>query len=232
MSEDNKDYFPNDEEGIRQLLLSLKTKTPNYKTQLELSPAMLQAFADRSDLYEFMVDNSALLEDTKIAFNTAKNRVINGNPGETVPALPTINVPAPPVALTVGIVKATRKDIAKMKLADGYTPEIGEDLGIVKTKSTGKPAEEFFPEVRLRTLQNYKIEATFQKRGMSALRFEFRRKGGAWQKSETALASPFVFEIAPANAGEAEQIEIRAIYLNKNTPFGEYSPTYSMVIAP
>lgn len=230
--EDNTDYFPTDEAGTRQLLLSLKTKAPNYRTQLDLSTAKLQEFADRSDLYEFLIDNSELLENSKEAFSTAKDIIVNGTPGTTIPVLPSITVPVPPVALMVGIIKSTRKDVAKMKLADGYTAEIGIDLGIKKAPGESISPENFAGEAKLRTLTDYQVEGVYKKKGMSGMRFEYRRKGGAWQVATNALGSPVVFRITPTTPGEAEQIEIRVIYLDKNTPFGQYSPTYSVVIAP
>ena len=41
-----------------------------------------------------------------------------------------------------------------------------------------------------------------------------------------------MFNIVPTNAGEAEQIEIRAIFIEKNQNFGNYSPIYTAIIQP
>ena len=41
-----------------------------------------------------------------------------------------------------------------------------------------------------------------------------------------------VFNIVPTNAGEAEQIEIRAVFIEKNQNFGIFSPIYTVVIQP
>jgi hypothetical protein len=232
MAEEETDYFPTDEAGIRQLLLSLKTKAPTYKVLLELTDAKLQEFSDRSDLYEFLIDYSELLDNTKVGFNTAKDIIVNGDPKASIPVLPSLTVPAPPVDLLVGIIKLTRKDIAKMKLASGYSPEIGEDIGFIKQKAAPASPDTFVPTLELLALIAYHIQVTFKRRGMSGLRIEFRRKGGEWQRAETAFASPFTFAISPATLGDAEQIEIRAIYMKGNETFGQYSPSYTISIAP
>jgi hypothetical protein len=48
----------------------------------------------------------------------------------------------------------------------------------------------------------------------------------------TVNCSPGVFNVVPATGGEAEQLKVRAGFLIKNQPFGNYSLTYNVTIQP
>jgi hypothetical protein len=225
------DWFPNDQEGQRLLLLSLKTKLENYTTELELSATDISGAVTRSELFDYLVNQAAMLEDAKVAFNKAKETIIKGEIGEPAPTFPKIELPAPPT-LTVGIIKQTRKLVRRIKEANGYTQAIGEDLGIVKPGSDGGSKESLVPALANRSLPGFMLETSFLKKGMGGLRLEYRYKGGDWQLATIALSSPVTYNIAPQTAGVAEQVEIRAIYMEKNATVGQYSPSYTLVIAP
>jgi hypothetical protein len=228
---EDADYFPNDEEGQRRLLLSLKTKLENYETELQLTAADITGAVTRSELFDYLINQAALLEDGKTAFNKAKEIIIDGKIGEPVPTFPKIELPVPPT-LTVGIIKQTRKLVRRIKEAEGYTDAIGKDLGIVKPDADGGSAENIVPALANRGVAGFGIETSFLKRGMDGLRLEYRHKGGSWQLATIALSSPVIYNITPQTPGFAEQLEIRAIYMKKNATFGQYSPSYTVVIAP
>ena len=81
-------------------------------------------------------------------------------------------------------------------------------------------------------MPNFVLEVEFRKYGLDGLRVEFRYKNGDWQLAATLMSSPGVFNIEPTTPGNAQQIEIRAIFLEKNQPYGSFSPIYTAVIAP
>jgi hypothetical protein len=229
--EEQREYFPTDQEGIRLLLLSLKTKLENYEAELGLTAADITGAVTRSELFDYLINNAAMLEDAKTAYNEAKNTIIRGEIGAPAPTFPKIELPPPPT-MTVGIIKQTRKLVRRIKDAPGYTAAIGEDLGIVKPDSDGISPDDLVPMLANRSLQNFALETAFQKQGTDGLRIEYRYKSGDWQLATIALSSPVVYNITPQTAGVAEQIEIRAIYMKKNATVGQYSPSYTLVIAP
>lgn len=230
MNED-ADYFPGDEEGQRLLLLSLKTKLENYETELGLTAADIAGAIQRSELFDYLINQAAMLEDAKVAFNQAKKTIISGEIGEPAPTLPKIELPLPPT-ITVGIIKQTRKLVRRIKEAPGYTQAIGEDLGIVRQSTGDGSTDNLVPALANRSLPNFTLETAFVKQGTDGLRIEYRHKGAGWQLATIALSSPVIYNVAPQTAGVAEQIEIRAIYMVKNSTVGQYSPSYTLVIAP
>lgn len=154
---------------------------------------------------------------------------------------PSLDPPAPidftlqgtaPAEVPPGIEFRTREIARQIKGHASYATADGELLGIVSPKETNGDLSELTPEFTLKTLANFELEATFKKQGMDALKFEVRHKGGNWQMAAFLLTSPGTFAVVPAAAGVAEQIEVRAVYLQKNNPVGNFSDAKSAFIAP
>ncbi|HQU81711.1 MAG TPA: hypothetical protein PKY59_01210 [Pyrinomonadaceae bacterium] len=154
-----------------------------------------------------------------------------GSPALTMPAwaLPD-NLPnnVPP-----GIKARIREIAATIKAQKSiYTTADGELLGIIPPDEANRDPNDFTPDVKLRSLPNFALEAVCRLFGLDALRLEYRHKGGDWQYAATLTSNPGVFNIHPQVAGQAEQIEIRAVYIEKNEIYGNYSPSYAVVIQP
>jgi hypothetical protein len=113
-----------------------------------------------------------------------------------------------------------------------YSIADGELLGIVTAEEAGKAESDYIPALTLDFEPNYNLEAVFRLLVADALQVEYRFKGGDWIIAATLTSSPGTFNIVPTIPGEAQYVEIRAIFIVKNKPFGQYSPTYSTVIKP
>ena len=159
--------------------------------------------------------------------------IVNGEPGGAQPTDPDWKLPAdPPPVIPPGLKKRLRSLARQIKANPLFTKADGELLGIVAPEEAGISPETTTPEIKLRTLTNFAVEVEFRKYGFDALRVEYRHKGGNWILAAILTSSPGVFNIVPTTAGEAEQIEVRAVYLLKNQPFGNFSPAYSALIQP
>lgn len=166
---------------------------------------------------------------TKFVEDIANGALGSPPPTDPVWALPTDlpgNVPP-------GIKARIREIAATIKAQKSiYTTADGELLGIIPPDEADRDPADFTPDLKLRSLANFALEANCRLFGLDALRIEFRYKGGDWQYAATLTSNPGVFNIHPQVAGQAEQIEIRAIYIEKNEHYGNFSPTYTAIIQP
>ena len=183
------------------------------------------------------MDNFVALKDTADSFSKQLTKYFNDIAGNdmTLPA-PTLPVaPSVPVMTTTpppGIEFRTREYARQIKGHMSYAEADGEALGIVSSGSIPPDPALMKPEFTLRTLSNFELEATFKKKGMDALRFEVRHNGGSWLKSAYLLSSPGTFAVAPAAPGTSEQIEVRAVFVEKNSDVGNFSDIVTAFIAP
>jgi len=159
--------------------------------------------------------------------------IVNGESGAPPPTEPVWALPPnPPANIGTGLKKKLRSIARQIKANSLYTKSDGELLGIISPEEAGLAPENTAPQFTVRSMPNYAVETDFRKYGMDALRIEFRHKGGNWILAAILTSSPGVFNIIPSVSGDAEQIEVRGIFLLKNQPFGNYSPTYNVVIQP
>lgn len=160
--------------------------------------------------------------------------MVKGDLGAPQPSQPIWALPAnPPQFVSPGISKRIREIAAGIKAQKSiYTQADGELLGIISPEESGRLAEDYTPELRLRSMSNFAVEVDFRKYGLDALRVEYRRKNGVWQSAAIFTNSPGIFNVVPNVAGDAEQIEVRAVFIVKNQIFGNYSPSYTIVIQP
>lgn len=139
----------------------------------------------------------------------------------------------PPAGVKTGVKKRYREIAGFIKAQKSvYVSADGALLGIVTPEEANLSPDSFTPSVDFDSLANFALEAEFRKYGLDALRVEYRHKDGEWQLAATLTSSPGMFNIHPATAGAAEQIELRCVFIVKNQPYGNYSPIYTAIIQP
>ena len=144
--------------------------------------------------------------------------------------IPNGNVPAQPLT---GIEKFIRDLAAQIRKSIIYSSADGEAMGIQPTAPAPFNPTDLQPVFTAVTREAFEVGVTFKKQGMSAIRFEFRRKGATtWQSAGVLLSSPGVFTVPPATPGDAEQIELRAIFMQGNDNIGIWSAIVPVLIAP
>ena len=159
--------------------------------------------------------------------------VANGEIGSPQPSDPTWALPpGVPANVLPGIKKRIRSLARQIKANPIYTSADGELLGIIYPEEANLSPETTAPELKCRPTSNFTVDIEFRKYSFDALRIELKHKGGAWQLAAILTTSPGVFNAIPTSPGDAEQIEVRGIFLMKNQPFGIYSPIYTTVIQP
>ena len=158
--------------------------------------------------------------------------VVNGTPARSAPNDPFRELPSRSlVALETGLKKRIRKIGGSLKTQKSvFIQADGELLCIVAPDEVQLSPETTAPELKLRTVPNYALDIEFRKMGMDALRVETRQKGGNWQLAAILTTSPATINVVPLSDGDAEQIEVRGVFLEKNQIFGNYSPIYMTLI--
>jgi len=112
-----------------------------------------------------------------------------------------------------------------------YASPDGKLLGIEGVESSDALVGS--PDFELSGKANFALGVKFGKDDHSSVRFEYRRKGeDIWTFLTNLTTSPGELHFQPKVAGVAEQIEIRAIFLDKDQPVGEYSDIKPAMTAP
>lgn len=138
----------------------------------------------------------------------------------------------PPHEVPPGVEFRTRKLARMIRGSMVYSPADGALLGIIMPSAAARDLVEIEPKFTVLSIGSFKLQFKFNRRRMDGMRFQFRRKGGAWEFAGVLLTSRGILAFQPAIAGTAEQIELRGSYMLKNDVVGKSSHIVTAVIAP
>lgn len=231
----SKDFIPQNWAAFADWLLNFVVQLNKLAAKYGVSTAKIDALEADSAWAQYYVPAklSAAAQEKQLTDYMTTTRSGTKNGGGT-PTKPVWELPAGAPADVApdidGRIRETANFIKNQKSV--YTLADGELLGIVSIDEAAKPENEYAPALKIQQMTVYHVGFEFRKMGLDAVRFEFRRKGGAWQAVGDSAKSPTDFMIPPTTPGDAEQIEIRAIFLKDYKPFGSYSPIYTATIQP
>lgn len=139
-----------------------------------------------------------------------------------------------PAETTPGIEHRTRDIVQAIKGSMAFSAADGHLLNIIPSHHVGGGPTPVTPppDLTLTTLANFELRAKFTKRGMDAVKLQFRHSGGDWLSAGFLVSSPGTFAITPSVPGVAEQIEIRSVFLKGNEESSDYSDAKAAFIAP
>lgn len=227
-----RDFLPGNWSAFADWLANFNAAMATLAEKYGLTRELTQLGAD-NNWVQYWIQAKFTARQQESQLSDFVEAIVNGETGGAQPTDPEWSLPAnPPPSIPTGLKKRIRSLARQIKANPLYTKADGELLGIVSPEEAEISPQDTTPELKLRSLANFALEADFRKYGFDALRVEFRHKNGNWTLAAILTSSPGVFNLVPANAAEAEQIEVRCVYLLKNQPFGNYSPTYNAVIQP
>lgn len=224
-------WLPKNRAGRVTLFTNFQAKIETYETTLGLTvPEITRLLL----ICETFLTLDTYVENTKATMESLiewRDRIYEDETDSNPPGpAPTFGSYALPVGAFYGILDEFRRMVDQIKTRNGYTLEIGEDLMIVGNEVPPTP-ENISPQLTLEARPNYGVRVAGLMKGMSAVRIEYRRKGGpSWTMAGVLTNLPSEITIAPQTPGEPESGHIRAIYLVKNAPEGDYSPDYPITI--
>lgn len=224
------DWMPYKIAERRMLLFNVAEKIDGYAAQLGLTPAEVARIKEISAAFAFAVDITIAAKATAKAMTTWRDSVLSGEPAQAVesPRPMFDNTPAPP-GTTVSLIWEFRRIVARIKASSGFSRSMGLDLGIMSPTHAKPVLRELKPVMKVTAVAGFKIKIVCEKKGMTALVIEYRRKGEEkWQKIAFLTKLPETIYIEPAIAGVPETIQVRGSYIKDNKTVGD--PSNSAVV--
>ena len=227
------DWFPNRLADQLVMFQNVKAKIGGYTAVLPITATQTTAITlicnEFIAVYNYVAQARASTESL-----VEWRDLIFGAPAGSIaaPAPPVYPVYTAVVGSTLGIFAQFRLLVDLIKASPGYTRAIGEDLMIVAVKPEDAPEAEFTPDLKVSTLPGYKVEISGSLQGMDALRVEYIQNGKTeWNIAAFLTKMPGEFVIAGGSPGQAQTGRIRAVFIKKNTEFGNFSPEYPVTLS-
>ena len=177
--------------------------------------------------YDWVEDVDA----TKRAAVSWRDNLWRGEPmGDPLPAAPVFAVIGA-VTGEIGIEDRFFEIRDIITKSDGYTQAIGDDLMIEGAEEGPAPEAEIVPSLTLVVMPGYKINIKASLQGRDALQVEYKPNGGDWIVLKVLTKLPYDLVVVPQTPGQPESGHVRAIIIDENEPFGNYSPEYAVTLS-
>ncbi|MEO5916118.1 MAG: hypothetical protein ABIS50_17915 [Luteolibacter sp.] len=222
---------PNNETDLVPWLTNFGPKLSNYAATLTLDPAEVTATQADIGYIVYLINVRVPSERQTLAATVEyKNFMKDGDAAAPLPAtLPgTVAPPAYPAAVVPGALVRLRKLVQNIKSRPGYTETIGQDLNIIVSGESAGPVA---PTLTLVSAVAGAVTFDWNKSGWTGVKIQCRTNGGAWVDLGMDLYSPFVDTRPLAVAGQPENREYRACYLDGDTVMSTYSQVVQVTVA-
>lgn len=229
----NQAYFPATEAERVVWLAHYSAKIATHGLTCGLSTEEIAAIqADIAFLIWILQAWNPAIQQNALEATAYKNLIATGSGGKVVP----VPIPAlhrnPPEPRPPGVLNRLFNQVQRIKISAGYTPAIGQDLGIIGSQdNTEHPIPEFTATVERGTTAQ-RVRIGFTKYGHDGVSVESRHNGGAWEAIGIAMVKPWYDERPLLVADTPEVREYRLRWWDKGEANGEHSAVQKVTVGP
>ena len=226
----SKRWFPQNLPARAAWFQNFSEKFSDVATSLGFSAADVTMVEQDNQVMQFLARAAVQLDTYNRAVGKFLKIITEGDPGSSTPMFPANPNFALPVVQPTGIYARLVNLIERIKLAKGYTDEIGALLGILPTASDSISPEEVKPTIEaFAALEDYIFSVVVSNRAKAdSWEVAILREGATeWQTVKTATGKSVDVEVRPTAEGKPERIQVRVQLIKNNEKYGQPSdPTY------
>ena len=208
------------------------SKFGNIGVNLGILPAEVTTLTNDSAVMTALADAAVELDTYNAAVRQFSLYITEGSVGEPDPEFPqppTISVTGTPT----GMFERLDGVVKRIRVAPAYTPGIGALLGIIPVSPARPIPGEEPPAIKLESMPGNKLSITFKRGIADGIAVEARIDNEAtWSELGLVVKSPGELKIAENPNGLPRAVQVRARYLEGNTPVGQYSAIIAATTQP
>lgn len=230
-----QNYYPRRMSEQVAWLLNYADKLPKYAAVLSLSSEeVADRVADAQRCAYVLGPWLAVVRGFAPAATASMDFVLYGT-SNGMAALPNFVPPDADegtAALKAGAMHRIFHQVGRIKLAAGYTPAIGLDMGLVGSENTMSRTT---PKMKLKlqggTVGQW-VRVSFTKHGHEAVYMESRLVGGEWNYLGIDTENPYIDDRPLKVPGVPEVREYRMRFWDKGSPNGPWSAVATVTVSP
>ena len=137
-----------------------------------------------------------------------------------------------PTPVPTGIWERVDGFVKRIRVAPAYTNEIGALLGIIPSGSGPQPENEMRPDLTPTSLPNSVVQVKFVRGKSDGVVIETNLDNGTWSEAGRFFKSPATLAIPENPTGVPRAVQLRARYVEGDSPVGQFSPTVTIATQP
>lgn len=200
---------------------------------LGFTAADVTAVEDDNEAFQFVAEGTVEIDAYAKAFRGYRDNLLDGEIGGRPPMFPANPTAVPPNAVGSGLYERLDELVKRIKVSPAYTPEVGELLGIV-APSTVRPApEDMQPVLKVQSLPGSVLNVKFVRGQTDGVVLETKvDNSDTWTHAGRYVYSPAELVIPENPSGQPRAVQVRARYMERNDPVGQFSAIVSAYTQP
>lgn len=227
-------WFPSSLQERAAWFANFTKQFASVGASLGFTPAEVLAVQDDDSVFEFLASTAVQLDAFRAAVQQYRTIITEGNIGDPTPAFPANVTFALPGPIPTGIFQRLDDNVKRIRTATTYTDEIGALLGILPVSPTGpQPEVAMQPTVKTVTLPGSVIQVKFVRGNTDGVVIETKiDNADMWSDAGKFFKSPAELVIPENPTNLPRSVQIRARYVDGNTPVGQFSPIVTTATQP
>lgn len=228
----NQAYFPKNAADCVVWLVNFIAKLKVHASQIDLTPKQISDILDDLTYYLWLIQYwYPAMQQNSLEATAYRDLIATGS--GNICRLPTpVALDQMPPERAPGILPRLFNTVQRIKLSEGYTESIGQDLGIIgKMDNTPHPVSEFsLTGERGDGVERVKI--SFIKHDHDGVYIESRRANGEWEFLSVATSKPYIDTRPLLEAGAPEIREYRMRWWTNGVANGDFTAIQRITVSP
>ena len=228
----SKNWFPQSLQERAAWYAAFNANFSALAVSLGFTVADSNAVDADNDVMQFLANAATIIENYMDAAREYRNTITEGDIGDPTPIFPAGIAPLPPVTVPTGLYERLDLLVKRIRVAPGYTNEIGASLGILPSGSNIPNPADAPPKITASVDPGNVVEIKFVKGTSDGIYIETNVDDGGWTFAGTPNKSPALLNIPANTGGTPRNVMIRARYLVGNNPVGDWSDIVNVQTMP
>lgn len=200
---------------------------------LGLTPAEITSIEDDNTVVQFVASSAVELDAYRSAVQQYRTIITEGDIGSATPAFPAAIALALPEVVATGIWERLDNYVKRIRVAPAYTDEIGALLGILPSEPGPTPENDMVPTLTPTSLPNSLLQVKFVRGNTDGIVVETKIDNAeTWSEAGRFVKSPANLVIPENPTNLPRSVQIRARYVDGDTPVGQFSPIVTAATQP
>lgn len=227
----NEDWYPTTQAGEREMYAAIAANLDDVDVDLQMDAAKKTRLLAMANLFIAFYDNMLLNRAAVKGMNTDFHTIMTGNPSvDPMPTAADFQPLVMPAGNFVGMVAELRDIRRYMTGLFTWKASMGDVLKLNGIEGETDNPDTMSPSLKITQVAGSAVHTSARKNGMDGIEYQYRTTDSdVWQPLVSSGEADTILEI-PVPAGEAQKIEIRAIYLKKFKRVGVWSPIYTVAV--
>jgi hypothetical protein len=225
-------YFPTSLQEQAAWCQNFSANAAVVGASVGLTAGEITSIQDDNSVIQFVASVAVELDAYRHAVQQYRTIILEGNIGEPTPIFPAALALGLPEVVPAGIWERYDGFIKRIRVAPAYTLEIGALLGIIPSGSGPSPENEMQPSLTPTSLPNSVLQVKFVRGNTDGVVIETNLDNGSWSEAGRFFKSPANLAIPENPQGLPRSVQLRARYVDGNTPVGQFSPTVTIATQP